>query len=100
MSDRERIEALERVVAILSDREGIAWPTATVRLPNHMQPKSTAGMANGRAKLTAEGIEKAKTLRRLGATHQAIGIELGVSGDTIRRLLAGKTYRWDGERTP
>jgi NUMOD4 motif/HNH endonuclease len=48
---------------------------------------------NGRARLTPELIQQAKTLRALGNTYASIGRELGVSENHARMVVIGRRWK-------
>jgi hypothetical protein len=86
MTDRERIEALERAVAELCEMNNVAF-----RAPRRRSFAPT-GEANGNAVLTAEAVEVAKRRRMAGFTFVAIGHELGVHESTVRRAVRGTSW--------
>jgi hypothetical protein len=51
------------------------------------------GEAHPRALLTAEKVHRIRALRAQGWAVQRIGQEFGVSGDTVRSVLSGRTWR-------
>jgi hypothetical protein len=63
-----------------------------MKRPNHS--KSVSGLKNGRSKLTPEIQSEAKRLHQLwGKKYTAIGLEVGVSKDTVRDFILGRSYR-------
>lgn len=87
MSDQERIAELERVVAELCERAGVAFRASVAR-------RSTAprGEANGNSRLTAAEVATATARRRAGWTYVEIAKHAGVDEATIRRACSGRSW--------
>ena len=58
------------------------------------KPFSTAGVDNGRAKLTPELVAEIKNRRASGMTLVALATAYGVGLSNISRIVRGRSWRW------
>lgn len=86
MTINERLDRLERAVAELCDRSGIAF------MRPRRSPVGNPGEANGNARLSATTVQRAKQLRAEGQTYVDIGRQLGVSDTAVSRAVRGRTW--------